>query len=165
MRTLSLNSLFQSRLFIDVSIVGLDGNSYQFDCIVDTGCVNTLIDEEIIEVLDYADLNFSQPIRIAGIAVSSRAIVLKQVDFAGLKIDNMLVFAAPLSATPVKKRMLLGLNTLNNWNYKVKRTENVIEFSESQTLPAGANSKNRYINYFNKTGNYVLIEDKDLHNN
>jgi len=55
--------------------------------------------------------------------------------------------------------MLLGLNTLNNWNYKVKRTDNVIEFSESPTLPIGASSKNRYTNYFDKNGNYVLVEE------
>jgi len=80
MRTLPLNSLFQARLFVDVSIVGLDENPYQFDCIVDTGCVNTLIDEEVIEVLNYIDLKFSQPIKIAGIAVSSRAIIIERCE-------------------------------------------------------------------------------------
>ncbi|MCL2821060.1 MAG: hypothetical protein FWD38_09610, partial [Oscillospiraceae bacterium] len=68
------------------------------------------------------------------------------------------VFAAPLSGTPVKKRMLLGLNTLNNWNYEVKRTDNVIEFTESLILPTGASSTSKYTNYFDKHGNYVLIE-------
>ena len=158
MRSLPLNSLHQARLFVDVYIAGTDGNSYPFDCIVDTGCVNTLIDESIIEVLDYIDLSFSQPIKIAGIAVSSKAIVLKQVDFGGFIINKMLVFAAPLSGTPVKKRMLLGLNTLNNWNYEVKRTDNVIEFTESLILPTGASSTSKYTNYFDKHGNYVLIE-------
>jgi len=55
--------------------------------------------------------------------------------------------------------MLLGLNTLNNWNYEVRRTENVINFSESQTIPIGANSKTRYLNYFDKYGKYVLVEE------
>ena len=74
-------------------------------------------------------------------------------------IDKMLVFAAPLTGTPVLNRMLLGLNTLNNWNYEVKRTENVIIFSESSSLPIGANSKNKYVNYFDKNGNYVLLDE------
>jgi len=146
-------------LFIDVYIIGIDGNLYPFDCIVDTGCVNTLIDEDIIEVLDYVDLKFTQPIRIAGLSTISRAIILKQVDFTGFKIDKMLVFAAPLSGTPVRKRMLLGLNTLNNWNYEVKRTDNVIIISEAPTIPAGANSRNKYVNYFDKYGNYVLMDE------
>jgi len=141
-----------------------DGNMYPFDCIVDTGCVNTLIDEEILAVADYFDIGFSQPIKIAGTSTVSKAVVLKKVDFGGLVIDNMLVFVAPLIETPVFNRMLLGLNTLNNWNYNVKRTENVIEFSESNILPVGANLKNKYINYFDKIGNYVLFEDKNFHN-
>jgi len=53
---------------------------------------------------------------------------------------------------------LLGLNTLNNWNYNVKRTDNLIEFSESLTFPTGSCSKNRYTNYFDKNGKYVLVE-------
>jgi len=160
MRTLPLNDLFQARLFTEIHIKGTDDKQYPFVCIIDTGCVNTLIDEEIIEVLDYVDLGFTQPIKIAGKSTVSKAVVLKQVDFGGLKIDNMLVFAAPLTGTPVKKRMLLGLNTLNNWNYEVRRTDNVFVFSESTTLPVGANIKNKYINYFDKNGNYVLIEDQ-----
>ncbi|MDR2571313.1 MAG: hypothetical protein LBD23_13640 [Oscillospiraceae bacterium] len=159
MRSLHLNSLYQARLFIDVYISGTDGSKYPFDCIVDTGCVNTLVDEKILEVADHIDLGFTQPIKIAGMSTISKATVLKQVDFGGLLIDKMLVFVAPLTGTPVLNRMLLGLNTLNNWNYKVKRADNVIEFSESLILPVGANSKNKYTNYFDKYGNYVLVEE------
>ena len=159
MRSLPLNSLYQARLFTEVYISGVDGIAYPFFCIVDTGCVNTLIDEKILEVADYIDLEFTQPIKIAGMSTVSKAIVLKQVDFGGFIIDKMLVFVAPLTGTPVQNRMLLGLNTLNNWNYEVKRTENVIDFSESLTLPTGANPKNKYVNYFDKNGNYVLIDE------
>jgi len=159
MRSLTLNSLYQARLFIDVYINGTDGNKYPFDCIIDTGCVNTLIDEKILEIADHIDLGFSQPIKIAGISTVSRAIILKQVDFAGLIIDKMLVFVAPLTGTPVLNRMLLGLNTLNNWNYEVKRTDNVIIISEAPTIPVGANSRNKYVNYFDKYGNYVLMDE------
>jgi len=157
MRSLALNSLYQARLFTEVHIKGIDDKSYLFFCIVDTGCVNTLVDEKFLEVADYIDLSFTQPIKIAGMSTVSRAVVLKQVDFGGFIIDKLLVFVAPLNGTPVRNRMLLGLNTLNNWNYEVKRTDNVIDFSESQTLPTGANSKNRYLNYFDKYGKYVLI--------
>ena len=104
-------------------------------------------------------MKFSQPIKIAGMSTVSKAVVLKKVDFGGFVIDKMLVFVAPLTGTPVQSRMLLGLNTLNNWNYEIKRTENVIEFSESLTLPTGANPKNKYVNYFDKNGNYVLIDE------
>ena len=159
MRTLPLNNSYQARLFIEVQISGDDGNLYPFFCIVDTGCVNTLVDEKILEIVDYVDLGFSQPIKIAGKSTTSKAIILKQVNFNGLIIDNMIVFAAPLTGTPVVGRMLLGLNTLNNWNYTVKRTENIIEFTETINLPVGATSKNRYTNYFDKNGNYVLVEE------
>ena len=159
MRSLALNSLYQARLFTEVYVKGIDGKSYPFVCIFDTGCVNTLVDVKMLEVADYIDLGFTQPIKIAGMSTVSRAVVLKQVDFGGFIIDKMLVFVAPLTGTPVLNRMLLGLNTLNNWNYEVKRTENVIVFSESQTLPVGANPKNKYVNYFDKNGNYVLFEE------
>jgi len=159
MRTLPLNSSYLARLFIEVQINGVDGNLYPFFCIVDTGCVNTLVDEKILEIIDYVDLGFSQPIKIAGKSTVSRAVILKQVNFGGHNIDNMIVFAAPLTGTPVVGRMLLGLNTLNNWNYTVKRTENIIEFIETLNLPVGANQKNKYANYFDKNGNYVLIEE------
>ena len=159
MRTLPLNSLFQARLFADVYISGTDGNSYPFDCIIDTGCINTLVDEKILEVADYIDLGFTQQIKIASKSTISKAVVLKQVDFGGFVVDKMLVFAAQLSETPVINRMLLGLNTLNNWNYEVKRVENTFNFLESPILPIGANTKNKYVNYFDKNGNYVLIED------
>jgi len=158
MRTLPLNDVYQARLFVDVHIRGTDGNLYPFDCIIDTGCVNTLVDEKVLAFTDYIDLGFTQPIKIAGKSTVSRAVILKQVDFAGFKVDNMFVFAAHLFGTPVLNRMLLGLNTLNNWNYKIKRTDNIIEFSESLTFPKGSSSKNRYTNYFDKNGNYVLIE-------
>jgi len=164
MRTLPLNSSYQARLFIEVQISGVDGNSYPFFCIVDTGCVNTLVDEKILEITDYIDLNFSQPIKIAGKSTVSKAVVLKHVNFGGLNIDNMIVFAAPLIGTPVVGRMLLGLNTLNNWNYEVKRTDNLIEFSESNYFPTGTNQKNKYTNYFDKNGDYVLIDEQLLIN-
>jgi len=159
MRTLPLNSLFQARLFADVYISGSDGKSYPFDCIIDTGCVNTLVDEKILEIADYIDLGFTQPIKIAGKSTVSKAIVLRKVNFGGLIIDKMLVFAAQLSGTPVVSRMLLGLNTLNNWNYEVKRVDSVFNFSETPTPPVGSNKRNKYINYFDKHGNYVLIDD------
>ena len=92
MRSLALNSLYQARLFIDVYISGIDGNKYPFNCIVDTGCVNTLIDEKILEVADHIDLDFSQPIKITGMSTVSKAVVLKHVDFGGFIIDKMLVF-------------------------------------------------------------------------
>ena len=113
MRSLTLNSAYQSRLFVDIYINGTDGNSYPFDCIVDTGCVNTLVDEEILEVANYIDLGFTQPIKIAGKSTVSRAVALIQVVFSDLTINNMIVFAAPLTGTPVVNRMLLGLNTKN----------------------------------------------------
>ena len=160
MRTLPLNSSYQARLFIEVQINGDDGNLYPFFCIVDTGCVNTLVDEKILEIIDYIDLGFSQPIKIAGKSTISKAIVLKYVVFGGLVINNMIVFAAPLTGMPVVGRMLLGLNTLNNWNYTVKRTDNIIEFSEVINFPIGANQKHKYSNYFDKHGNYVLIDEQ-----
>jgi len=160
MRTLTLNEYYQARLFVEVQITGAKGNQFPFVCIVDTGCVNTLVDEDLLEVIDYIDLGFTQPIKIAGKSTVSRATILKQVDFGGLKINNMLVFSAPLSGTPAVNRMLLGLNTLNNWNYEIKRSENIIEFSESTTLPLGTSSKNSYTNYFDKYGNYVLVHDQ-----
>jgi len=162
MRSLALNQYYLARLFVEVNIKGTDGNNFPFACIVDTGCVNTLLDEDILEVLDFVDLGFSQPIKIAGKSTVSRAIILNNVDFGGLIIDNMLVFAAPLSGTPAVNRMLLGLNTLNNWNYTVKRTDNIIEFSETIKLPAGANPKHKYTNYFDKNGDYVLIDEQLL---
>ena len=132
-------------------------NTHSTALLIHTGCVNALIDEKILEVADHIDLDFTQPIKIAGMSTVSKAVVLKHVDFGGFIIDKMLVFVAPLTGTPVLNRMLLGLNTLNNWNYEVKRTENVIAFSESPALPIGANSKNKYVNYFDKNGNYVLV--------
>ena len=94
MRSLPLSKLYQARLFVDVYISGIDGCKYPFDCIVDTGCVNTLVDEKILEVADYIDLGFTQPIKIAGMSTVSRAVVLKQVDFGGFVIDRLLVFVA-----------------------------------------------------------------------
>jgi len=157
MRTLPLSTLYQARLFVDVYITSADKNAYPFDCIVDTGCVNTLIDDKILEVADYIDLSFTQPIKIAGKSTISNAVILKEVNFGGFIIYNMLVFVAPLAGTPVLNCMLLGLNTLNNWNYEIKRVENVINFSESPSLPVGASSKNKYANYFDKNGNYILV--------
>ena len=159
MRSIPLNNLYQARLFIDVYISGVDGSKYSFDCILDTGCVNTLVDDKILEVADHIDLGFTQPIKIAGMSTVSKAVVLKQVVFGGFVINKMLVFVAPLTGTPVLNRMLLGLNTLNNWNYEVRRTDNVINFSESQAIPIGANATSKYLNYFDKNGNYILFED------
>jgi hypothetical protein len=88
MRSIPLNSLYQARLFVDVYIKGVDGSKYPFDCIVDTGCVNTLVDAKILEVADYIDLGFTQPIKIAGMSTVSRAVVLKQVDFGSFVIDQ-----------------------------------------------------------------------------
>jgi hypothetical protein len=105
----------------------------------------------------YTDLGFSQAIRIAGKSVSGRAVVLAQVDFGGLKADRVLVFAAPLVGTPVANRMLLGLSTLNNWDYKVKRAADVIAFTEALDLPVSAGTKNKYTNYFDENGKYVLL--------
>jgi hypothetical protein len=86
-----------------------------------------------------------------------KAIVLQQINFGGLKASNILTFAAPLTETPVANRILLGLNTLNYWDYEINRSENLIQFSESAILPLGANIKNKYTSYFDIKGNYVLM--------
>ena len=107
--------------------------------------------------LQFIDLTFYQAIKIAGKSISGKAVVLEQMVFGGLKVDKMLVFAAPLVGTPVVNHMLLGLSTLNNWHYNIKKPVNVIEFEESQNLPLGANVKNKYTNYFDTHGKYVLV--------
>jgi hypothetical protein len=157
MYSLNLDSSYQYRLLTEVYADGAADKPYPMGCIVDTGCVNTLIDDVALGHVKYTDLGFSQAIRIAGKSVSGRALVLARVDFGGLKADRVLVFAAPLVGTPVANRMLLGLSTLNNWDYKVKRAADVIEFTEAHDLPVGAGTKNRYTNYFDESGKYVLL--------
>jgi len=157
MYTLRLDSSYKHRLLTEVYSSGSAGKPYLMDCIIDTGCVNTLVDESQLVHLKFTDLNFYQAIKIASKSISGKAVILEQVDFGGLKVNNILVFAAPLVGTPVVNRMLLGLSTLNNWYYNVKKPINVIEFEESQILPLGAGIKNKYTNYFDTHGKYVLI--------
>jgi hypothetical protein len=160
MYALSLDKSYQQRLFTELYASNKEDKPYPIGCIVDTGCANTLIDDNVLRYVDFLDLGFTQAVRIAGASVLGKAIVLNLVDFGGLKAEKVLVFAAPLIGTPVTNRMLLGLNIMNNWNYEVKRSENVIEFSEALLLPIGANTENKYTNYFDTNGNYVLIDQQ-----
>jgi len=158
MYTLDLDSSYKHRLLAEIHVAGKYDKPYCIDCIIDTGCINTLIDETVLRNTKHTELGFSRTTHLAGKSFSANAVVLLQVDFGGLKADKVIVFAAPLVGTPVYGRMLLGLNTMNNWIYTVKRTSHVIEFSESQSLPMGAKAKNRYTNYFDLHGKYVLVE-------
>jgi len=98
--------------------------------------------------------------RIVNIAENSReaqAYIIPKFDFGGYTASDVFVYAARFQRE-LKNRMLLGLNVLNNLRHTTDRVKGQFEFIEC--LPDSTPNKAfPYRNYFDDSGNYVMLDN------
>ena len=125
--------------------------------IVDTGCMNTLIDTKIAS--SYGEkLPEKWSCNIGGRQVLTQAYYLDTLRFNTLSIKDILVFAADFTETEWKNGMLLGLNIMNNWNYTINKNNGTMIISEDifNKIP---DKQYAYMHWL-KNGEYVKMQQE-----
>ena len=123
--------------------------------IVDTGCMNTLIDLEIAD--NYGEKYPEKwACNIGGQQILTQAYRLGELRINTVTVNNVLVFAADFSNTEWKRGILLGLNVLNNWCYTISKNKSEMIISEDiyDKIP---DKQYAYMHWF-KNEKYVNIQ-------
>lgn len=122
--------------------------------LLDTGAFNSMVD------IDHAEdfgilLPMTIPISIGGSLGEARGCILPKVEFGDFEISRMFALAFPFKDW-LTGHIILGANVLNNWDFTVSRTKNMIRFNEE--IPTDTpNKEYPYQNYF-IGGEYVAIQ-------
>jgi len=123
---------------------------------VDTGAFNTMIDIDIVQ--DFGVL-LPMPFEVTigsykGIATGC---ILHEVSMGDFLVKRVFAMAYPFEGW-LRGHMLLGLNVMNNWDYTISRSNNIMRFVEN--VPHDAPNKvSPYQNFF-KNGKYVAVQDR-----
>ena len=119
--TLPLNKKFPHRVACDVYF-GKDRER----CIVDTGCMNTLIPLSVAK--DYGrPLNKKYTVAVGGRVYHAVAYVFDNFRLDGFLIPRLVAFCADFEGT-LKNNVLLGLNVLNSLEYAISRNRHSLSF-------------------------------------
>jgi|GEM_PF-1552846 len=118
-------------------------------CIVDTGCINTLIPERIAKQCGTKQ-NLHAPVVVGGREYKTTAYSLDDVSFGGLVIKKMICFAASYEGD-LKNCLLLGANFLANLVVTLRKNENRIDVEED-VFHLVRGREYPYTFFFNKPG-------------
>ena len=133
--------------------------------IVDTGNPNTIISENLakrygMRLVDDNTGKGTESTRLGSHIYKSELYMLPYISFENtFSISNIVVQAIKFDIqNELYDSILLGLNILNNWDYRIRRTKNI--FSVEEDPPSFIpNKEDIYRNYFDlKTGEYILFQ-------
>ena len=97
-------------------------------CIIDTGCINTLIPEHIAKICGTKQ-NLQTSVIVGGRGYITTAYSLDDVNFGGLSIKKMICFAAAYEGD-LENCLLLGTNFLANLVVTLRKNENRLDVEE-----------------------------------
>jgi hypothetical protein len=119
--------------------------SFPTQCIIDTGCINTLVPLEYA-VLCGTRLNLESNIIVGGNEYKAQAYSFSDVKFGELKIKRMIGFAAAYKGD-LKNRILIGTNFLSNLKITLRKSANEV-IVEEELYPPVKDKTYPYVFYF-----------------
>jgi hypothetical protein len=123
--------------------------------LVDTGAFNTMIDSALANKFGIL-LPEKMTVSIGGKIVDTQFCIIRNLAIDGHNLTRVFALACPFDNW-LMGHILLGTNVLNNWEFSISRSRDVLEFSEK--VPTDApNKKHPYQNYF-KDGSYIAVQD------
>jgi len=134
--------------------------------IVDTGNTNTVISKELAEIygfpyLDKSGQQIVSTTRLGGRTYTTKMYVIPKIIFdKKFTINAVFVEAIDFPSNyELYDSILLGLNVLNNWEYKINRVTK--QLSVEENIPPFITKKSFiYQNHFDKkTGKYVYFSE------
>jgi len=127
--TVILHRYICNMVFIQKNVPLLISPLLDVPCIVDTACINTLVPLKVAKLCG-TPLNKTDEVVVGARRYSARLYYFDDVMFGSLKIRKMVGFASNYEGD-ISRRVLLGLNFLNNLKITLDRCSNIIAFSES----------------------------------
>jgi hypothetical protein len=122
-------------------------------CIVDTGCINTLV--PLIIAKKYGiPTNIRQGATISKKSYETRAYIFSNVLFGNMKVRKMIGFCADYEGE-LKETVLIGSNFLANIEYTISRNKNKITFIEDVYMPVRSKEYPYLLFFDNNTPNPV----------
>lgn len=155
--TLALLPDSKNRYRVRANIFNIKSTLYErVTLFFDTGCYNTLIPKDVAVVSGYP-LKLKHNYKIGANIIEAEAYSIKRIMLGDFAIENVVAFAADYTGE-FSSNILIGTNVMNNWEFKIKRKNNLFQFIEDppEDLP---NKKKIYQNFFDDKGNYVLLQE------
>lgn len=123
---------------------------------LDSGCYNTMVPKYFAETSG-RPLGFKHGYKIGGAVVEAQAYSIEKIKIGDVVLERVVAFAADYGGD-FASDIILGTNVMNNWRMTIDKKANTFQFCENplDDLP---NKKYIYQNYFDKTGNYVCIQE------
>ena len=122
----------------------------------DTGAFNTMIDATLAGKFGTL-LPYSMAISIGGKAGKAQYCIIDSMTFGNFSMSRVFALAYPFEGW-LMRNIILGTNVINNWDFTISRTNDILQFSE-KFPPDVPFKKYPYLNYF-KGGNYVATQDE-----
>jgi hypothetical protein len=95
---------------------------------VDTGAFNTMIDDALVDLVGYR-LPLYIPISIGGYAGEAQGCILHRVILGNFAFESVFAMSFPFKDW-LKDHIILGANVMNNWDFKISRSDNTMSISE-----------------------------------
>lgn len=155
--TVELISLHKHRYKIEANIYNIRSNVFEdVVLLLDSGCYNTMIPKYVANISG-RPLGFKHGYKIGGAVVEAEAYSIEKLLIGDLSLERVVAFAADYGGD-FASDIILGTNVMNNWRMTIDKKANTFQFRENplDDLP---NKKYIYQNYFDKTGNYVCIQE------
>jgi hypothetical protein len=123
---------------------------------LDTGCYNTLIPRDLAEQSGHS-LGFKAKYSLGANVVETEAFSINKIMIGDFVLERVVAFAGNYKGS-LEDDIILGTNVINNWEMNISKKKHTFQFREDppDSLP---NKTNIYQNYFNKTGNYIYVQD------
>ncbi|MDR0220119.1 MAG: hypothetical protein LBI54_01785 [Lachnospiraceae bacterium] len=129
--------------------------------IVDTGNVNTLVSQNLVEIFSIEKISDGLSVTIGGQKYKAERHILPCIELEpGTTIQNVVVESVDFDASyELYSTILLGLNTLNNWDYTISNKEKYFYAVErlSIFLPNKLYPYKSFCNSFAKCDNIIYI--------
>ena len=126
--------------------------------LVDTGAFNTMIDSYLAEKYGHMMPIFI-PVVIGGHSGNAQGCILSKLIIGDIEMERVFALSYPFKDW-LARHIILGTNVMNNWDFTISRTDDILKFVER--IPSDApNQIYPYQNYF-KNGEYVIVQN-DMH--
>ena len=122
--------------------------------LIDTGAFNTMIDFALAQRFGIL-LPESMTVSIGGKTGTAQFCVIGNITLNNCVLTRVFALAYPFDDW-LMGHLLLGTNVMNNWDFLISRSRDILEFSEKIPFDA-PNKRFPYQNYF-KDGNYVAVQ-------
>jgi hypothetical protein len=102
-------------------------------------------------------LGFKMNYSIGGHVIESEAFSIDKIKIGDIMLERVIAFAGDYPGE-YEDDIILGTNVINNWEMTIHKKTHSFKFCEDppESLP---NKTYIYQNYFNKTGNYICVQN------